>query len=235
LELNNQSSYEGSRRAKDLFEQAIAIDPGFGRAYNGLAIARAIIAQHLGTDDAGAEEYGLARKAVEVGDADEETFATLAIHHLFRQEIEQMDACISQALGINAQNPMVVLWEGWILLQKGRYLDALDRAERICRLNPFPVPREYMFLGVANFMLGRHDEALRAFAHSEPSSYYHHYFRAAADAEAGRLEEGRRHMAEALRLRPQLSAQDRPAFHPFTADMTARFVAALRKVGLPEG
>ncbi len=41
-------------------------------------------------------------------------------------------------------------------------------------------------------------------------------------------------MAEAIRLRPQISASDRGAFYPFRPDLTAKFVEALRKVGLPE-
>ncbi|MSP81949.1 MAG: hypothetical protein EXQ94_03195 [Alphaproteobacteria bacterium] len=64
--------------------------------------------------------------------------------------------------------------------------------------------------------------------------YVMHYFRAATLAELGRLDEGRKHLAEAIRLRPQLSAKDSGAFHPYRPDLTAKFVDALRKVGLPE-
>jgi tetratricopeptide (TPR) repeat protein len=143
---------------------------------------------------------------------------------------------MAKALQLNPNSPLVVNTEALILLWRGQVDESLALAERAARLNPVTTAWETELVGTARFFLGRHKEALRTFSQIPPTEFYwQHYIRAAVLAKLGRLDEGRAALAEAIRLRPTLSATDVRAFKPFRPHHVALMVDALRKVGLPEG
>jgi adenylate cyclase len=224
-----------ARKALALFERALAIDPRFSQALTGSAYAHGLLAAILESEDHRAQGIALARKAVELDDGDVEAYAFLARTSAFLGRDDESDAFMSKAQTLNPNSPLVVNTKALILLWRGRVEESLALAERASRLNPITTAWEAELVGTAKFFLGRHEEALRSFAQIPPTAYYwQHYIRAAALAEVGRLDEARASLAEAIRLRPTLSATDSAAFKPFRPHHVARWVDALRKVGLPE-
>ncbi|MSP83386.1 MAG: hypothetical protein EXQ94_10760 [Alphaproteobacteria bacterium] len=80
------------------------------RAYTGLAFSKFSLGAQSASGDIQEEALSAAMKAVETGDADEETYAIIAAHHAWRKEVDEMDAWIAKALAVNPNNPMVIYW-----------------------------------------------------------------------------------------------------------------------------
>jgi TolB-like protein/Flp pilus assembly protein TadD len=124
--------------ARDLFEQAIAIDPSYGRAYAGISDCSAYLYQNVGRNPADLER-------------------------------------------------------------------AIQAAEAALKLSP-DMAEAHSSLGTALSLLGRHEEAERAFQQSiaiNPNLYEAHYFYARDSFTQGKLDQACREYEEASRVRPE--------------------------------
>ena len=93
-------------------------------------------------------------------------------------------------------------------------------------------------MGIANYMLKRHAEAVRAFrecALRRPNVHWPHVWLAAAYAQLGQLEEARAEAAEVLRINPGFTIEGRRRFFAFKdPNDIEHLVDGMRKAGLPE-
>ena len=93
-------------------------------------------------------------------------------------------------------------------------------------------------MGRACFALGKHEEAIAALKeplNRDPDFMYSRLVLAVIYSEVGRKEEPQAEVAEALRISPRVSMEgqkERMAFKDQA--VLERFIAGLRKAGLPE-
>jgi adenylate cyclase len=200
-----------NEEAKRLFRQAIDQDPSFARAYSALATSynRDVVALRMAPEDAAVIAEPLARKAVDLDDADANAHLALARILLFQKgDYSSALAEAQRALELNNNLALAHSVMGMVLTFSGRPQDGLAYAKRGFDLDPrnpnilpaFHVLIPLYFLHDYNAALDFAQTALRLygpFGHS-------FYWLAAISAQLGRVSEAREALlkAEALKAVP---------------------------------
>lgn len=232
--------------ARGLFEKALAADPKYAPAIEGLAYSYAIgfleptryapFRREFMHPPVLERAASLGRQAIELDPYLAKAHATLAwiLHWQYRRR---------EALGVFERaielNPNLVDGRyGLMLAHDGRAAEGVAFLNRIMRQDPFPPPIYFSYLGNAQFLAGLYEEArrtLQAGAEKLPDYRPIQLWLAAAAAQSGHLDEARAAAATALRLRPGF-AIDRWLEHIRLAREAdaARLADGARKAGLPD-
>jgi len=136
------SDEKNVRTRRDSYARAVAIDPGFARAYVGLGIAQQVYASNFLTDT-NAVQGGFARaratveKAISLAPDLGEAHAALAAV-LDRGYLDSRGALheFERALVLAPNDPQVLLAAGWFLASKGRGEAGLAHIRRAVQLDP---------------------------------------------------------------------------------------------------
>ena len=150
------------REAEALFLRASEIDPGFAKAHAGLALTYAVIPDYSGETVAA---YRLrtneaARRALAIDPRSAEAFAAMGTVAI---DVDKGSSLLQQAIAINPSFATAYQWLGENEGAVGNTEEWLRQAERAFELDP----RSRIigtYLGWANLILGRTDEALRRIA-----------------------------------------------------------------------
>lgn len=125
------------------------------------------------------------------------------------------------------------------LIMMGQHTRAVEVGQRHIRNDPFHTPLASMWLGVANFMLGRYLHALpclRAAVLRAPNLRAARVHLAANFAQLNQVDAARRQVAEALCIEPTFTLEYQKrlaAVCRYDSDI-AHHLEALRKAGLPD-
>ena len=112
--------------------------------------------------------------------------------------------------------------------------EALERCQRVIRLNPNPPDWYWWQLGFAYFHLGRYEVSLEALEKMTAPDRSHRIL-AATYAHLGRFEEARSEADEFMKVVPSFSIKEWARTEPYTdPNELQRYVDGLRKAGLPE-
>ena len=230
---------EAGVRARQLCEEAIALDPGYAAAYGLLSVVLLAEVRHRWTkspSETMRQAFEMAQKALTL---DSNTLiAQLAMGqiHMLKKEHDEAIAWGERAVSTypNADNAHVFL--AWFLMMAGRPEEAIPLVKQAIRRNPIPPGWYFLILGNSYRLVGRFDEAIselkKAVAYS-PDELGAHVTLASAYAEAGRLEEARVEAAEVMRILPTFSIESHARVSPFKKqEHLDRLVESLRKAGL---
>jgi TolB-like protein/DNA-binding winged helix-turn-helix (wHTH) protein/Tfp pilus assembly protein PilF len=135
----NKRTTEGFQRAIDYFQQAIAKDPNYARAYAGLADSYALIAGYSGvpTGDFMARARAAARRAVELDDSLPEAHTALAlVVQNYDFDWQTAKAEFRRAIALNPNYATAHQWYAEHLMWQGRFQEALAESERARQLDP---------------------------------------------------------------------------------------------------
>ena len=196
---------EGLRGARELFEQAVALEPRFARGWVGLADAYAVLGfyEYLPPGEAFPRARGAAERAVELDEGLAEAHATLGYVALYHEWDEaRAEARFHRALALDATYATGHQWYGNLLTAQGRFDEAEQAMRRAMELDPLSL--------IARAALGwslhyaREDE--RAFVELgrvlgvDPTFELAHLWTGQALKALGRLEEADRAIARAVEL-----------------------------------
>ena len=228
---------EQNETARELYRRAIGLDPGFGRAYAGLAMTHAIERRLFWTKDperAISQALDLARTALQLGPETPETLFSVAWVHMQAREYPEALRLGGKALRLNPSYPNAYTLTAFSLMGLGRPREALTYLQVALRLSPNPGAQLYVGLGKAHFYLHEYAEARVHFASAldrNPANTEAHLFAAATLAALGETEEASMHLAEVRLLQPDLGVADWVEQYPH-ADRAerAQLRAALGKV-----
>ena len=228
---------EGTAEATRLFEQAIALDPGYGFAHALLAAMRynrwydAAIG-----DDAGLDEgYALAKRGVDL-DPDESTCHSIfaQVLHLQRKfDLSLLHA--RRAVELNPSNQWNAADMGMMLNYAGQPEEALTWFQRAREIDPyFEEPWYWREYGLSYLLLHRYEEALAKFNLLPAGKYRYAAVIAACQARLGNTERARFHAQECLAIRPGFTISHFLAKTPFRNPADAAHLAeSMRLAGLP--
>jgi adenylate cyclase len=228
--------------ARRLLERSLAIDPDYARAAAMLSWTHlnAYIEPFDGdylSPAALDRALELAETAVHLDVRLPEAHAQLGAVLLFKR---QHDAAIAEFERALALNPNFIDYRyARALTYAGEPARAIEVLEATIRLDPFqPLNHSSVFMGQANYMLKRYEDAALLFrecASRQPNSQWPHLWLAATYAQLGQLEEARKEAAEVLRINPGFTIEGvkRLAVHKAPKDVEHR-IDGLRKAGLPE-
>lgn len=235
LYLNRQEN----AKARNLFEQALKLDPHFAMARAMLAWTYAFDAANGWTSTRDRTLRNAEQEANRAIAEDPKIALSYFITGLvFRERREYVKAFVEVekaiALDPNYANAHVLL--ATLLYYAGRPAESIARLKKAMRLNPHHPFNYYFHLGQAYFMLHRYDEAIKVLRKglaSNPAAERLHVWLAASYAHAGMKQDAGWQANEVLTLNPKFSASAIVAAVPFKYNKDRNnFFEGLRKAGL---
>jgi len=241
LERYGRRTPEDNRVARDHFERAIALDPGFARAYAGLALAWSRLAIDGWTDD---PEAALAKAAAFAEQAASIDPSVPQIHFvrgqvaLFEGEHERAAAAATKAIELNPNYADAYALLAWILHYAGRPDQAERALAEALRRNPKASASYDQVAGEIHFTTGHYEEAVEAFEAAlrrNPAHTRARLWLAAALAQLGRTEDAAWEVQELLAINPDFSLSRLLLAFPLK-DPRQRdaLTSALTQLGLPQ-
>jgi adenylate cyclase len=235
-------SQEDNRKARELFETAAAGDPGFAPAHFGMALTHLQDALNRWSESpSGSIARALERAtlAVELDPRDAFAHNGLGLSLLFSGQTERAAQACRRALELDPSLAVPHWGLGLATHRLGRTDEACRLIERAARLSPRD-PLAFLFwhtLALLHFARERYPEAAECARNSldlDPGNARAARILAAALAELGRREEGRRVFASAQAAGPELDVEQlrySASLISLGDEPVERLIAALRKVG----
>jgi pentatricopeptide repeat protein len=243
LSIYLQFTREGNVRARQLYEETIAMDPEYARAYAMLAIVH-LTDLPMGLSKARRQSLETAIQYAEKAQSLDETdyVGNLALvgcyigKRDFENAVKEGKKAIDLAPGAAGSYNSLAR----ALCHSGRSHEAIEYFNRAIRIDPFPSPGYYLELGYAYFLTGNYEEAVRVSKKAcalTPNNEGCHRTLAAAYGMLGKDTEARAEAAELLRIMPDWSIegwkQRQAAGWKNQADVD-HFAEGLSRAGLPE-
>jgi adenylate cyclase len=197
-------SKESVSKALSLLEQAISIDPSYGRALSWAAVCLRTLTINRWTEEPDANRrkaIDFARRALQVTDNDPGILGNAAIVLAeFGQDIGVPMAVVDRALALNPSDARCWYASGVVRLWAGQPDLAISHIETSLRLSPRErTGTSQSRIGEAQFFQRRFDEAVSTLALSveeNPRAPVAYRFLAACYAHMGRLDEARAIVAQ---------------------------------------
>jgi serine/threonine-protein kinase len=199
---------ENIQTALSYFEQAVNLDPGYARAWVGIAdawIFRGWYSQ-AAPRDAFPRAASAVRRALEFDSTLAEAYASLAHIHLeFDHDWEAAEREYQRAIALDPRYSIAHHWYGGFLSAMGRHDEAVRQAEAARALDPLSLIVQ-TWVGLRYYFARRYDEAIAEYHKAlqlDPDFAPAHWHLAWAYQGAGHLEEGLAAARDALALDPQ--------------------------------
>ncbi len=227
---------ESNASAKQLAQEAIAIDPEYPMPYLVLSSTHQMDVW-LGTSQSPkqstAKSLELIQKAIGLDSTYAEAYGHLGFTYSMMGEHDKAVAKAEQGVALNPNSAYVHMRMGHTLRFAGRYEEAIPEYKKAIRLNPIP-PTNYLFgLGIAYCMTNQYAEAIKwceKAVQNDPDSFLTRLVMTSVYSMSGRMADARAEAAEVLRINPKFSVAE------FEKSLTGankeEFSAALRKAGL---
>ncbi len=230
-----------NEQARELFERAVELDPGFATAWCHLGWI-AYNDARFGWCDSSEKTMERAAELVERGlalDADQpDAHSTLGIICLQQRRYDEAEAACAKALKLGQNSGDSCGLVAMMLNYLGQPEKAFSLIQKAMRLSPF-YPDWYLGIAaVSHRLLGRHDEAeaadLKRLARN-PDNAFSDLRLAALYEQTGHHDKARTHAKEALKKNPEWTLAQVRVSEPYRdpAEME-RFIGSLRSAGLPE-
>jgi adenylate cyclase len=236
-------THEGAAEAQALAERAIALDPGYARAWEVLADALIHFYlfpynEHQLTLPQLQRARAAAEKAVALAPDDALAQAMLGFILMWAREHDASFEALRKAVSLNPSEAGAHRWLAAALSFAGLNRESIEVWERADRLDPF-YPALVLALSSRPYtMLGDFEPALRltrTCAERLPKLSTCYIDRAAAAAGAGLDDEARAAAKRLLEVYPRFTIARHMRLRPFRSEAdAARFAGYLRRAGLPE-
>jgi len=238
----NLYSPEGTTRAIELYQQAIAADPTYADAMgalaqiyaDGFALHRGPLQGQPAIDLASA----IAQRAFALDPTSVYATRALANIYLFTHRIDDAVAMLEQLLKSNPGNSSVLVRLGDVYTYAGQPERGIKLLSQVNQVDPRYSGIGHAFMGRGLLLLNRREEAiaeLKTCILLAPGFRPCREVAAVAYAEMDRLDEARAEATEAHRLDPEFTLTSAPEVLPFKNPQDRqRFLDGLRKAGLPE-
>jgi len=227
-------------QARQLAEEAIALDPEYARAYSRLAgcIGNEFL---LGVYEKNPREaleraMALAQKAVQLDDSASTAHSTLGYMALLNRDYEKAIAETERAVALAPNSVAAYYLLGYCLYSAGRTEEAIPILKKAVALSPIPLPRALSHLCIASRKARRYEEAVavcRQLLQREPNHVLAHLTLGATFVEIEKMEEARAEITEVLRIDPKYTVKLVPRSFPWKDQAEIdRLIDSLRKAGL---
>ena len=236
-----QSTKEGAIKARQLVEQAIALDPDYAAAYSILGTTHRIdvwLGLSKSPEESLKHDIALQKKAIALNSSFAEAHGQLGRSFVMGRQYDQAIAEGEKALALAPNSADILYHFASILLWAGRYEEAIPYFREALRLNPKPPNTYYRHFGVVLGESGRYEEAValqKKAIEQDRNDILAYLVLASLCSLAGREQEARAAAREALRIDPKFSVARMETVRPDRDRTVAkRWCDALRKAGLPD-
>jgi adenylate cyclase len=221
--------------ARHLFEKAVELDQQYAASHAYLALA--IFVEWQINRDPGELERALAsaRRAVALDDNDSRCHRILSTIYTHLREFDRAEFHSDRSIALNPNDAQAALSRAGLLQRLGRAEEGIEWGRKAMQLNPYHPNWYWETLGKVLHSAGHYAEALDAYSRIVGRPSFYHAYVAACHAELGQMDEARKHAALALQAKPDFSVTAWGTRLPFKHETDLqRFLAGLRKAGLPE-
>jgi len=232
-------NFDDNQRARELFEEALEVDPDYADAMTGLGFTyyeewAQFWVQDLGGLETAAE---LARASLELDPSDPAAYVLLSHAYLWTRQHDQALEALETALALDPDDPYTLRDMAELLSFAGRPQESIDYARRAIMLEPHYVASFPLALAFAYHLLDRHEEAITVLEEAldlNPTYMPIVMLLAGSHIALGNEEEARRYAAQALALNPQISVDLMASRMPFKdASLWDTRAAFMRRAGIP--
>jgi adenylate cyclase len=231
---------EGNLLARQMAEEAIALDPEYARPYRILAGCH-LLDLWLGLSKSPKKSLEraleMAQKAISLDESHPCGYEILSAIYMVMRQHEKAIAEAERAIALDPNGADAHSQLGIALIYAGRQQEAIAPLEKAIRINPIAPSKYFRRLGIAYRDTGRYEEAiaqLKKAINRSPDSFLAHLTLTATYGLAGRDEEARAEASEVLRIQPKVSLERlaKTAVPYKNKADTDRVIDALRKAGL---
>jgi len=225
---------DDNRLARELFEQAVELDPRYALAHAYLALALLVENNYSNTPEQIKERaMRHAVEAVRLDPRESRCHTFLGQAYRFRDEYDLALVHLEKGVQLNPNDATSLVQLGGVLTVSGRPEEGMQRAQQALSLDPY-IGFARATVGLSLYMLGRYDEALAAHQNLGANKTTWQMAREAAClAQLGRIEEAQALAAEVLRRKPEFSIETELPHYKFPADAD-HLRQGLLKAGLPD-
>ena len=185
-------------------------------------------------DEALKRAYNLAQEALAIDEGNGSAHRLLGNVYLRWAQYDLAATELRRAIELNPNDATSYGALGSVMLYSGRTGEAIQSIETEMRFNPHLVPGDFMELGLACYLEGRYEEAIRILERGmaqKPDFVGHHVGLAAAYAQLGKSAAAKKAAATVLRLSPFFETESYGTVFQNPADRDA-LIEGLRKAGL---
>jgi adenylate cyclase len=226
-----------SAKARQLAEEAIALDPGFAWAYAMVSVAHfndSLYGWSKDPRESARKAYEFANKAVTMDDSLELPHSMLGVTYAYMHEYDKAVAEAERAVELNPSADQSMVFLGLILNFAGRPEEAIIVVQKAMRLNPMPPPFYYATLGSAYRLTNQYDKAIATYEKGlrvQPDYPACLSGLTAAYSQAGRQEDARKTAEEFIKLNPKYSVEAAARLYKDPA-VQEQLINGLRNAGL---
>ncbi len=228
---------DANDKARQLFEEAIDLDPRYAWPYSALAYTHVADARWGWSKDPGEsirKAYEMANKALSLDDSLDTPHYILAMIYMTMREYDKMVAEGERGVELNPNGAEALGFFGWFLNMAGRPAEAITVLDKAMRLNPIPPPVYYAWVGNSYTLMGEYDKAIASLEKGlrmQPDNTVCLMNLTAAYGLAGRQEDARKTATEFLKLNPKFSPEAWAKTYKDPA-VQERLIGALHQAGL---
>ena len=229
-----QFTKDANTQARRSFTHALELDPDYAAA--AAFLGAAYLVRWLFWNPRPqvlAQAVEQAQRAVALDDALPEAHGILGILYAASKQPEQALAEGERAIALNPNYADAHVWLGFILSYQDKPKEALRALQQALRLNPHPPFPYFGSLGIACYLLRRHEESIVAFKRAlalNPHNANARAFLALNYIETGQEEAARAEFIESLKLSPLASPRSLRQRMPMTDPaVVQRMSASARK------
>jgi adenylate cyclase len=232
---------KGLVRARQLLEEARALDPKYADAYRLLG-ATHFMEVFLGSSksprDSIEAAMKLTEKAISLDDSNALAYSNLGLVLTMKRQHDKAIAAGKRAYELEPNSAIAVFIYALILESVGRTKEAIQLCEEAMRLMPIPTNNLLRAYALSLRSAGRYDEAillLKRAVEQEPNDMLAHVLLTQCYWLSGRKEEARAEAAEVLRINPKFSVErfERSRVAKDRGRLKVR-IDAMREAGLPD-
>jgi TolB-like protein len=228
---------ETNAHARRLFEQAVEVDPKFGRSY--AAMSRTFNLDWRYSWSATPElslgkAVDLAMAAINHDNLDARGYSELGYAYLYQKRHDECLAAYRRAIELNPNDADIVAEYADALVYVGEGEQSIDLMSKAMRLNPYHPDWYLWYLADAYNSLGRSEEVIETVKRMRDPSEGRRLL-AANYAHLGMMDEARKHADQVMQLHPHFTVKawaERPPYRDRT--IIERYMTGLRLAGLPE-
>lgn len=232
-----QVKREATEKAKKNFKKAIELDPNYSDAYVGLAEVRirdALFGWTEFPDLAFQQAEELVNKAIVLDESNALARGNLGYIYMRKGQYDLAVSELKRSIELNPNDWRTYRNLAAVLLYSGKPEDALRWFKIALKYDPYVSPGTYMNIGIANFLIGEYDEALRWLNKSAakwPTFLGNHIVLAAVHGYLENFDDARKEAREVLGIAPFFEVDFYgKAYHK--PEQRNKIVAGLRKAGL---
>lgn len=234
-DLSMQFQRESNLHARRLFEQAVEIDPRFGRSYAAMSRTFNLDWRYAWSNDPGAsldKAVDLARAAIDYDSYDARGYAELGYAKLYKKEHDESLSAYERAYQLNPNDADLLAEMADSLVYSGMAKRSVELLERAIRLNPYHPDWYLWYLGDAYFHLAEYDKTIDVLKKMRNQSEGHRLM-ASSYALLGEITEARVHARKLMEVHPNFSIDHWKNVPPnkYQEDLDI-FIEGLRKAGL---